>query len=229
MRHIHDDPGFVQSFDQIAAEVAQAAVRGFGAAVTDEITAVVGQVHQPHSDPPPVVDARQFLFQVLEFARKRRTVHTPHNGGFAFAVDRLDLLRRTRLFDHVPEGAQQLEIARHAPDIFRAGFPFGDGLHHALQTGCFHRIAEPFAAFSVAAAFVIHREFEPFFQFALADVFGFEFIPQQHHIVIPGVVRQETEMVHHKEVAVQFQSVFELGCRWIQKFQRGIPRLFLVR
>ena len=36
-------------------------------------------------------------------------------------------------------------------------------------------------------------------------------------------------MVHYKKIPMQFQSVFELGFGRIQKFQRGIPRRFLIR
>ena len=38
----------------------------------------------------------------------------------------------------------------------------------------------------------------------------------------------KTEMVHHKQIEVQFQTISQFGLRWVQQFHYAVLCLFLI-
>ena len=228
VRHVHDDAGFVEPGDQIPAQFAQAPVGGFGAAVRGEVPPVVGHVHEPDAEAVPGVDPEHFLFVVLKFPEKGRTVDAPDDGGAAFLVDGGDVVGAARLGDDVPELPEQLGVEGKGDHVFGPGFSLADGLDRALQPGSLEGVAEHRGAGGIPVALVIAQVLDPLGQGVLPHVFRLDVLPLGDDLVVPAGGGQKAEVVHGEEVPVEFQTVFQLGLGGIQQRERAVPGFFLI-
>ena len=141
-------------------------------------------------------------------------------------IDGFDILHVSGLGNNIAEGPQQLHLIGHTPEISVMSLAFGNGIDHAVQSAGTDDVAKQGSTLFVETALIEVDGIHAFEQFFLSDIFRFPFVPLVHIALVPDA-HGESEVIHGKQIFVQFKPVFHFSSCGLKDLQCPVPSCFV--